>query len=155
MPRNVSIVSESPSSVVFKADAPKKDGGKPITEWKLEYSREEDYGGDKMEMVFKNGRFLELLLYSVSVCLSVYLSVFLKCLFLSYTRKQNNCRTFILFIFYSCILTSYPRMKYQFFMPIYNAVYMCFKNSLSYIKLKHGHNLSRLKSYYVEKSYLT
>ena len=56
MPRNVTIVSETPNSVVFKADAPKSDGGKPVTEWKLAYGKEEDHGHNEMELVLKNGK---------------------------------------------------------------------------------------------------
>ena len=55
MPRNVTVISETSSSVVFKADAPQQDGGRAVSEWRLTYSRDEDYT-DSKQILLSHGQ---------------------------------------------------------------------------------------------------
>ena len=72
MPRNVSVLAETPSSVTLRADPPARTGGLPITEWKVQYTPVKtlsgrgggiDVGRDELQqqkaMVIKSGEFAD------------------------------------------------------------------------------------------------
>ena len=60
MPENVTILSETPTSVTFKADSPTEHGGMPVTTWMLKYHEadsEEEYNTE----TYEEGRFFSFM----------------------------------------------------------------------------------------------
>ena len=53
MPHNVTVVENSPTSVLIKSEGPRKTGGLPITSWMVKY--EEVHGNVEKSFFFSTG----------------------------------------------------------------------------------------------------
>ena len=53
MPHNVTVVENSPTSVLIESEGPRKTGGLPITSWMVKY--EEVHGNVEKSFFFSTG----------------------------------------------------------------------------------------------------